>query len=153
MRASPFLSVLAVSAVALVGCARPLTGTASTTAGDVAAASPVAGNERAVAVEEASDPAGVPPGQLVCRAKSAVEGTSELYLEWNGEVAKGFVRRVVPSGMVYVQPVRAERFNSAIIADDPNTVDLVTHVAVVGHQDGKKYMRVGDRHQAWVLCE
>ena len=146
MRPLQFLAVSALSAGLVVGCSPPLTGATSTTAAAVSTASSPPSPETAEAAE-------VPAGELACRTTSVTEGTSELYLDWSGEVAKGVLRRVVPSGMVYVLPVRAERYKGAIIADAPAETDLVCHQAVVGQQDGKKYMRVGDRQQPWTLCD
>ncbi len=94
-----------------------------------------------------------PAGQLACRTNSIHNGTSELYLDWHGQAATGVLRRIAPSGMVYVDRVRAERYNGAIIVDPPESLDLMDHAAVIGRQNGKQFMRVGDTRQAWVACD
>ena len=107
----------------------------------------------AAEVAEADGPAPAPPGQLVCRTKSVVDGTTEVFLEWNGSSAKGTLRREAPSGMVYVQRVQAERAASLIIVDEPSNEDLMSHAAVIGKQDGKTLMRIGGAGQPWTPCE
>lgn len=138
------------------------TAATSTTAADVSSASPttsVGVPATREAAAEASDtarteaPAPALPGQLVCRTKGAVDGTTEVFLEWNGNSAKGTLRREAPSGMVYVQRVQAERAGSLIIVDEPSNEDLMSHAAVIGKQDGKTLMRIGGAGQPWTACE
>ncbi|MDB4936803.1 MAG: hypothetical protein JWP87_3775 [Labilithrix sp.] len=163
MRTVYFSSAIAIVALATQACASGGAGApaahpaaeVSTTAGEVSTTerSP---SEATPAAREAAGVEGAASneaGQLTCRTKSVLDGTSELYLEWNGETAKGVLRRVAPSGMVYVERVRAERFKGAIIADPPESIDLVDHVAVVGSQNGKQFMRVGNAQQPWVACD
>jgi hypothetical protein len=166
---SPYSSVVfALAASAFVACApakaAEATAPTTTTGAEVSSASPE-GSETArtaapaPASREASNAAAddasqdAPRGQLVCRTKSLVDGTSELYLEWNAEGATGTLRRVAPSGMVYVQPVKAQRYKTMILVDEPSSEDLVTHAAVVASQNGKQHMRVGDADQRWTTCE
>jgi hypothetical protein len=153
-----FSSVIVILALGVQACA----GASSAGAGGGALANPssaevtttAADAPLAPAARETSQDVDAPAGQLACRTKSAIDGTSELYLDWNGgTVAKGVLRRVAPSGMVYVDPVKAERYKGAIIADPPESLDLASHAAVVGSQNGKQYMRVGDSNQAWTACE
>jgi hypothetical protein len=127
------------------------TAATTTTAADVSSASPT----EAAPAAEAADTAVAPalPGQLVCRTKGAVDGTTEVFLEWNGNSAKGTLRRQAPSGMVYVQRVQAERADSLIIVDEPSNEDLMSHAAVIGKQDGKTLMRIGGAGQPWTACE
>ena len=166
------LTVLASTAAGSVACsgARVVAAGTTTTAADVASAPPSeATTEPAPAAPaaresaapqlpqnplaaEADAPAPV-AGQLVCRTKSAVDGTTEVFLEWNGSSATGTVRRQAPSGMVYVQRVKAERAASLIIVDEPSNEDLMSHAAVIGKQDGKTLMRVGGAGAAWTACE
>lgn len=91
------------------------------------------------------------PGELVCRAKSS-EGTAELALEWQGAEAKGLLRRVTPSGMVYVDKVRAEKAGALIVADEPSSTDLAVHAATVREHDGGYVMRLGDWTRPWLRC-
>jgi hypothetical protein len=155
---SAAVAILSVAVAASACASAPraaATSSTSTTAGEVSSlSSEPAARELSPEVEasgksETSDQ----PGQLACRTKSAIDGTSELYLEWNGTIARGVLKRVAPSGMVYVEPVKAERYKGAIIAGPPESIDLATHAAVVGSQNGKQYMRVGDSQQAWTACE
>lgn len=134
------------------------TGATTTTAADVPSTSPAevpaapAPRPRDVAAEtDVAAPA--PPGQLVCRAKSVVDGTTEVFLEWTGHSATGTLRHEVPSGMVYVQRVQAERADSLIIVDEPGNEDLMSHAAVIGKQDGKTLMRIGGAGKPWMACE
>jgi hypothetical protein len=158
---SPYSSVvLALVASAFVACAparaAEATAPTTTTGAEVSSASPEASEPApAPASREASNAVDgdAPRGQLVCRTKSLVDGTSELYLEWNAEGATGTLRRVAPSGMVYVQPVKAQRYKTMILVDEPSSEDLVTHAAVVASQNGKQHMRVGDADQRWTTCE
>ena len=136
------------------------TAATTTTAADVPSASPAdapslpAPREAAPAPEaEADVPAPALPGQLVCRAKDVVAGTTEVFLEWSGKSATGTLRREAPSGMVYVQRVQAERADSLIIVDEPGNEDLMSHAAVIGKQDGKTLMRIGGAGQPWMPCE
>jgi len=89
----------------------------------------------------------------VCRTKTSAEGTTELFLDWNGAAAKGVLRRTAPSGNVTLTNVRAERYNGQIIADDTQSTDLVVHAAAVREQGGKRLIRLGDWKQAWSACE
>jgi hypothetical protein len=102
------------------------------------------------APKEAEPP---PPGQLVCRASSIHDGTTELFLEWNGGAAKGTLRRTAPSGMVSQQNVRAERYKGMIVADDTLSTDLVVHAATVREHNGKPHIRLGESKQGWIACE
>jgi hypothetical protein len=129
------------------------TGATTTTAADVPSASPADTREPREAAVETDVAAPAPPGQLVCRAKSVVDGTTEVFLEWNGHSATGTLRHEVPSGMVYVQRVQAERADSLIIVDEPGNEDLMSHAAVIGKQDGKTLMRIGGAGKPWMACE
>ena len=131
------------------------TAATTTTAADVANATPseVPAPREAAPAAEADVPAPALPGQLVCRAKSVVDGTTEVFLEWNGKSATGTLRREAPSGMVYVQRVQAERADSLIIVDEPGNEDLMSHAAVIGKQDGKTLIRIGGAGQPWTPCE
>lgn len=166
------LTILASAAACSAACstARVVAAGTTTTAADVASASPseatteVAPATPAVresastqlpqnplaAEAEAPAPAA---GQLVCRTTGAVDGTTEVFLEWTGSSATGTVRRHSPSGMVYVQRVKAERAASLIIVDEPSNEDLMNHAAVIGKQDGKTLMRVGGAGSPWTACE
>lgn len=93
------------------------------------------------------------PGKLVCRTTNRVDGTTELYLDWNGKVASGVLRRTAPSGMVYEQVVRAERYQGTIVVDEPSVTNLAQHAAMVVEQNGKLHMRVGQPGQAVTACE
>jgi hypothetical protein len=149
-----FFGVLAATAsmTSIVACSPVHTAAATTTtAADVSSASPTVPEAAPAAETEAPAPA--PPGQLVCRTKSVVDGTTEVFLEWNGSSAKGTLRREAPSGMVYVQRVQAERAASLIIVDEPSNEDLMSHAAVIGKQDGKTLMRLGGAGQPWTPCE
>jgi hypothetical protein len=97
--------------------------------------------------------AAIREGELVCRAKTQLEGTVELYLDWKNGSAKGIVRRVAPSGEVHITKVNAEKYKEAIIADDPRSQDLVVHAAMVQMHNGKNHIRLGDWHQAWTPCQ
>jgi len=163
-----FLAVIAVMAAAAssVACSPVHTsGATTTTAADVAneaateasasAPSAPAAREATPAAEntafsESEAPAAALPGQLVCRTKSVVDGTTEVFLDWHGSSAKGTLRRSAPSGMVYVQRVEAERADSLIIVDVPDNQDLMNHAAVIGKQDGKTLMRTSG---TWTPCE
>jgi hypothetical protein len=90
----------------------------------------------------------------VCRAKNTAEGTTaELFLDWNGNSAKGTLRTRTGSGMVGLHKVEAERYKGAIIADDTSASDLVVHAAVVGERHGRKYIRLGEWNERWWVCE
>lgn len=138
------------SAGAPAGVAAPTT----TTGAEIATASsldaPAPAAREASASSEAAAPA---PAKLVCRTKTSTDGTTELYLDWNGKVASGVLRRTAPSGMVYEQPVRAERYQGTIVVDEPNVEDLASHAAMVVEQNGKLHMRVGAPGSAVSACE
>jgi hypothetical protein len=168
------LTVLASTAACSVACssARVVAAGTTTTAADVANASPTEATTVTAAAPappavresastqlpqnplgaEADSPAPA-AGQLVCRTTGAVDGTTEVFLEWTGTSATGTLRRHSPSGMVYVQRVKAERAASLIIVDEPSNEDLMNHAAVIGKQDGKTLMRVGGAGAAWTACE
>jgi hypothetical protein len=171
VRTLSFLGVLTILAsTAACSPAHVAAGT-TTTAADVASASPSeamtapAAPDAPAARESASTElpqnplaAGVEApasalGQLVCRTTGAVDGTTEVFLDWTGSSATGTLRRQSPSGMVYVQRVKAERAASLIIVDEPSNEDLMTHAAVIGKQDGKTLMRVGGAGSPWTACE
>jgi hypothetical protein len=120
-------------------------------------ASPAEPAEPADAADTAADtaaPALAPlPGQLACRTKTDEGMTAELSLEWSGESAKGVLRTVAPSGMVYEQRVQAQKYKGRIIADDPRSTDLASHAASVVTRDGKRYMRLGGPSERWSACD
>lgn len=151
---SPFVSGLAifvgVAAVAFAGCA-PHAASTTITSADVAGSTPQASPAPEATVTPSDSE--LPAGKLVCRTKSGVDGTSELYLAWTGNEATGSLRRVAPSGMVYVQPVRAERTSGLIVVDGTSETDLVSHAATIRNDGGKQLMRLGDPGQAWTACE
>lgn len=97
--------------------------------------------------------ASAPKGKLVCRTHNCVDGTTELYLDWDGKVASGTLRTTAPSGMVYEKKVRAERYQGTIVVDEPSGTDLAEHAAMVVEQSGKLHMRVGAPGQAVSACE
>lgn len=141
---TPLLTAaLSLIAGAFVACA-PTTSATTVTAADVAAP---ASREATPAAADASF------GSLVCRTKSIQEGTTELYLSWDGPSARGVLRRIAPSGNETVQNVKAERFKGLIIADDTMTVDLVVHAATIAQHEGKPHIRLGDWKQPWAACE
>lgn len=152
------MTAAAASISSIVACS-PVhsTGATTTTAADVANATPAevpaAPTPRESAPEADVAAAPAPAGQLVCRAKSVVDGTTEVFLEWTGHSATGTLRHEVPSGMVYVQRVQAERADSLIIVDEPGNEDLMSHAAVIGKQDGKTLMRIGGAGKPWMPCE
>lgn len=102
---------------------------------------------------EVSPPAEASAGKLVCRTHNSVDGTAELYLDWDGKVASGTIRTTAPSGMVYEKKVRAERYQGTIVVDEPSGTDLAEHAAMVVEQTGKLHMRVGAPGQAVSACE
>jgi hypothetical protein len=146
---------IALAAGALVACAPPHTATTTITAAEVPTAADTPATTPAAVADEAppAAPAEAPPGQLVCKTKSTVDGTTELFLEWSGAEAKGVLRRVAPSGMAYLTPVRAQRHRSVIIVDEPNELDLMTHAALVATQGGKQLMQLGGGDHVWSTCE
>lgn len=134
-----------LGAVALVACA----GRAPempTAAPDRAAADEFAASTGSSPGSNDPDPA----GELVCRAVRAGGGATELFLEWNGNEARGELREIAPSGMVHHNRVRAERHQGFVIVDDVHEEDLAVHTAVVGVRDGKKVMKIAD---AWTSCQ
>jgi hypothetical protein len=127
-----------------VGCAAPrATSQTTTTAAEVA--SPVD--------RESAPP--TPPGELVCRGKSTLEGTIELYVEWSGSAgpARGTLRTTAPSGAITERPVQAEKHKAMILADAPGNVDLVSHTATVTQENGKRMVRLGEPNSPWTTCE
>lgn len=128
-----------------------LTGAELSSAEHTEAAPARARDEATAAPARDSDPA--PAGKLVCRTTNCVDGTTELFLDWNGKVATGMIRRTAPSGMLYEQPVRAERYQGTIVVDEPGSIDLASHAAMVVEQNGKLHMRVGPPGQAVTACE
>jgi hypothetical protein len=150
------IAAIALAAGAFVACAPPHTAATTITAAELPAlketppaAAPIAVPERAAPTTAAE----APPGQLVCKTKSGVDGTTELFLEWSGAEAKGVLRRVAPSGMAYLTSVRAQRHRSIIIVDEPNELDLMTHAALVTTQGGKQLMQLGGGDHVWSTCE
>lgn len=136
----------------LVGCgSTQLVGNTTTTAADVEAPASAEGGLAPVA-REASYPS-VLAGTLVCRTKSASDGMIELYVDAPGDVAKGTLRRVAPSGIVYLRAVRTERYKGTVYADEPSQTDLVAHAAVVAHDGDKLYMKAGDAKALWHPCQ
>jgi hypothetical protein len=183
VRPAVFSLLIALGAGALVGCARPNsappaspeapdateasdpteTTNTTVTSADVATpapreaaasspspAEPAAPADAADTAAPALDPL---PGQLACRTKTDEGMTAELSLEWSGESAKGVLRTVAPSGMVYEQRVRAQKYEGRIIADDPRSTDLASHAASVVSHDGKRYMRLGGPNERWSACD
>ncbi len=90
-----------------------------------------------------------PGGQLVCTTTRSLDGTTELWLDWNGSEATGMLRRIAPSGMVHEQKVRAERYEGKVIVDDINSTDLAVHTAVMKD----KRILLGDSNPGWSNCE
>jgi hypothetical protein len=156
---NPCFKAVCVVAMAL-GCgltacasagAPPAVAPATLTAAELSAPAAAPETEPTPARDEAT--AAPAPGKLVCRTTNRVDGTTELYLDWNGKVASGVLRRTAPSGMVYEQVVRAERYQGTIVVDEPECTDLASHAAMVVEQNGKLHMRVGAPGQAVTACE
>ena len=131
----------------------PPAATASTTGAEMQSASTAAEPTSPAAAADTANVGETPAGQLICRVKTTSDGTSELYLTWDGATATGVLRRSVPSGMVYVQRVQAERAGAMIVADVPGESDLVSHAATVRTENGKQYLRLGEGSRAWSACE
>ncbi len=93
-----------------------------------------------------------PPGQLVCRA-TADGNAHQIFLEWNGDTAKGTLRTSTPSGMVRQEPIRAERYKARIIIDDPNSDDLAVHKATLVDGRKGKQLQMGDHTHGWTQCD
>ena len=163
-----FAALLLVGA-SVAACGAPVTrasgspvqtGATTTTGAELVTASPAAPSPLAPLVASTDAEPSPSPGQLVCKTKG-LEGTTELFLEWKGDNAKGVLHSVKPSGMVYDQRVTAERGgNGLIIVDEPGSSDLVCHAAVIVQQNGKKHIRLGSGHashtdapQPWTDCE
>ena len=159
---------LALAAALLAACAesRPAA-QASLTAADVPAANaaPVApatapspaeatpqASEATAAPTAAAPALPTPAGRRECKATSPFGVSSELYLEWNGSSATGVLRSVAPTGAVTDKIVSAERHDGTIFVDDPNLVDLVTHVALLRNLSGAQHLRFGDE-KTWLRCE
>jgi hypothetical protein len=90
--------------------------------------------------------------QIACRAHSNASGTLELKLHWDGSSAKGTLEQTAPSGNVTTTPVKAERSDGMIIADNVFSTDLVSHAAVVKTSNGKRYMHT-EETSSWLACE
>jgi hypothetical protein len=141
------ITLSGLCALALAACAAPTSQTTVTAASVPAPAAPYA--KEAAAERTTTSPPG--PGQLACRAETRDEGTTELYLDWQGSTAKGILRRIAPSGNVSEQTVTAERYKSLIIADDINATDLAVHAATIAEVGGKKRIRLAEV-SAWADC-
>ena len=137
------LTIAVALSAGAFACASPAPAPTTLTAADVPRV------EEKAAAQEVQKPA----GQLACRSTNAVDGTSELYLEWQGDAAKGTLRRTAPSGSITEQPVKAERYKDMIIADEPGSNDLVEHAATVRTHEGKPYIRFGGYKGGWLKCE
>jgi hypothetical protein len=148
---SRFIAVLATLLIGCAGSQAAATGPATTTGAEL---------PRPASAEASPAAAASLPGQLACRTKGP-SGLTELFLDWNGDSAKGTLHSVTPSGMVYDTRVTAERGdNGLVIVDEPGNSDLVCHAAVIVPQNGKKHMRLGGPHgsheastQPWLDCE
>ena len=161
---SRFYAIFAVVLVASsAACASPHTvagGPTTTTAADLPGSTALPSAPRGAESPATVDELDAPRGQLVCRIKN-LQGTTELFLDWNGEAAKGRLHTVTTSGMVYDQRVNAERgANGLIVVDEPGTSDLVCHAAVIAPHNGKQHIRLGGPHgsheattQPWLACE
>ncbi len=90
-------------------------------------------------------------GQLVCRA-TADGNAHQIFLEWNGDTAKGTLRTSTPSGMVRLEPIKAERYKARIIIDDPTSDDLAVHKATLVEGRKGKQLQMGDHTQPWTQC-
>jgi hypothetical protein len=139
--------------MALVACAGPR---AATTTVSAASVHPTPSSESAPAQpsEPEAAPArpDAPPGEVACRFTRPLDGKTELYLEWAGKEASGTLRTVAPSGVVHDRKVHAEHYKDKIIVDDPNSDDLVVHLAILKGSGPKARILVGDE-SAWSTCE
>ena len=160
---NPYFKAVSVIAMALgtgvTACASagapPVAAPTTITAAELTSSSPtpselLASREGSAA---AGAPADAPAGKLVCRTHNCVDGTTDLYLDWDGKVASGTLRTTAPSGMIYEKRVRAERYQGTIVVDEPSSTDLAEHAAMVVEQSGKLHMRVGAPGQAVSACE
>lgn len=147
------LVVATALAAGLVACAAPRAATVSLTSADVSPSPSIPASREptpeATAPSAAAPAADLPAGQLACATKDEFGVRLELYLDG----AKGTLRRVAPSGHAEARPLRIERHQGALIADDPNETDLASHVATLRQQGGKQYLRLGDPTQSWSPCE
>lgn len=92
-----------------------------------------------------------PAGQLVCRA-NADGNAQQIFLEWNGDTAKGTLRTSTPSGMVRQEPIKAERYKARIIIDDPSSDDVAVHKATLVEDRKGKHIQLGDHTRPWTNC-
>jgi len=156
------LSIATFAALSIVACATPKAGSTNITSADAPASeaasmpsSSTSSSSSAAAPKEANaaDAPAAPEGTtLVCSAPTS-DGTTELYLKWDGEEASGVVRTIAPSGSVSEQRVHAARYKGRIIADEPGNQDLVKHVAVVKEENGKKMIRIEEMASIkWLDC-
>jgi hypothetical protein len=146
-------AILALVSV-LAGCAASQTATTTITAADLPL--PAAREVAPSTTEQGADErpaAEIPKGELVCRAKSPLVGTIELYVDGAGEEASASLRTIAPSGVITLERLRAHRHKGLVFADDPAQTDLVVHAATVAPHDGKKMIRLGEPGQTWASCE
>ena len=92
-----------------------------------------------------------PAGQLVCRA-TADGNAHQIFLEWSGDTAKGTLRTSTPSGMVRQEPIKAERYKTRIIIDDPTSDDVAVHKATLVEDRKGKQVQMGDHTHPWTQC-
>lgn len=92
-----------------------------------------------------------PAGQLVCRV-TADGNAHQIFLERNGDTAKGTLRTSRPSGMVRQEPIKAGRYKARIVIDDPNSDDLAVHKATLVEDRKGKHIQLGDHTHAWASC-
>jgi hypothetical protein len=148
------VSALALSALGACAPSRPATTATSastTTAASLdSPAAPAAAPSTAAEAPPQEEP--TPPGELVCSTKAGGH-LLQLFLQWDGTTAKGTLRDEAPSGMVRHQHVKAERYKERIIVDEPESTDLVAHMATVLDTGGKRRIQLGDWNQPWSTCE
>jgi hypothetical protein len=149
---SPSLALLLGALASSVACApaRPAESAPPAAAPSEDATMPAKTAEPAPQQEAANEPP-TPSGQLVCQA-SADGNKEQLYLEWEGDMAKGTLRTFTQSGKVRYEPVRAERYKARIVIDDPESTDLAVHKATLVDSSKGKQIQIGDYNAPWTKC-
>jgi hypothetical protein len=120
------------------------------------AARPAGEEGRAVVEKALVALGGMPPAPpairapLECRAKGA-DGTVELFLDWNQNLATGWMRTVRATGSVVTRAVDAELYKGLVLVNPAGAPDPRSRIATEQTLPGKS-LQVGDDKQPWLPC-
>ena len=152
----PTFAAFTMTFVAAIACSRDQPSSGSPAAGPSGSASlaatPSSPNDGTDPKAPVPPPAAAVMGSLECRAHGGGQ-TTELYLDWQQNIAKGSLRVITVGGGVTTKPVEAELYKGLVLVDPAGSPPPVTGKVATMQTDPKKTLQLGDYKQPWCACD